>query len=96
MNKNEPNEKVMSIVFHFENGMKFPVATFNRCRLMDVFKIALAKVINNNDTLDLRRAKFHYMGNDITVYFLNNKKVSSLKLPNTFCTIDVYKLGNLK
>ena len=95
MNKNDPDEKVITIIFHFENGWKCPIATFKRCGLRDVFNLVLVQLGDNDYSFDLRRSKFVYMAEVISKYFLNNEKVSSLKL-KTHSIIEVYRLGNLK
>ena len=91
LNENAPN---VTIVFHFENGMKCPVQTFKRYRLQVVYNLALVQ-LNNDNAFDLRSVKFFYNALDITELFLNNEEVKSLQL-RMACNIDVLRIRNLK
>ena len=91
-NKNNNND-VMTILFKFEDGAKYPVMTFNRCKLKDVFDLILIQN-ENNEILDLTKIKLFYNGRDITKYFINNDNVKDLNLPKS-SVIEIIRTKNL-
>ena len=96
LNNKAPDEKLMNIIFHFESGKKCPIVTVNSCRLKYVFNLVLVQLWNEDYSFDLRNTKFVHNSQDVSRYFLNNDKVSSLKLPmNSTSTIEVIGLRNL-
>ena len=84
----------MNIIFHFESDNKCTIVTVNSCRLKYVFNLVLVQLWNEDYSFDLRRTRFVHNGHDVSRYFLNNEKVSSLQLNNP-SIIEVYRLGNL-
>ena len=96
LNNKAPDETLMNIIFHFESGKKCPIVTVNSCRLKYVFNLVLVQLWNEDYSFDLRNTKFVHNSQDVSRYFLNNEKVSSLKLPmNSTSTIEVIGLRNL-
>ena len=96
LNNKAPDETLMNIIFHFESGKKCPIVTVNSCRLKYVFNLVLVQLWNEDYSFDLRNTKFVHNSQDVSRYFLNNDKVSSLKLPmNSTSTIKVIGLRNL-
>ena len=91
-NKNNNND-VMTILFKFEDGAKYPVMTFNRCKLKDVFDLILIQN-ENNEILDLTKIKLFYNGRDITKHFINNDNIKELNLPKS-SVIDIIRTKNL-
>ena len=91
-NKNNNND-VMTILFKFEDGAKYPVMTFNRCKLKDVFDLILIQN-ENNEMLDLTKIKLFYNGRDITKHFINNDNVKDLNLPKS-SVIEIIRTKNL-
>ena len=83
----------MTILFKFEDGAKYPVMTFNRCKLKDVFDLILIQN-ENNEILDLTKIKLFYNGRDITKHFINNDNVKDLNLPKS-SVIDIIRTKNL-
>ena len=85
------NTKIITIIFRFDGGPKYPIATYGTCRLMDVFCLVINK---NRKYQDLTKLSFHYCSNNITKHFSNNDEVNVLNLPNN-CIIDVIKIQNI-
>ena len=85
------NTKIITIIFRFDGGPKYPIATYGTCRLMDVFCLVINK---NRKYQDLTKLSFYYCSNNITKHFANNDEVNVLNLPN-HCIIDVIKIQNI-
>ena len=85
------NTTIITIIFKFDGGSKYPIATYGNCRLMDVFSLVINK---NKEYQDLTKLSFHYCSNNITKHFANNDEVNVLNLPNN-CIIDVIKIQNI-
>ena len=85
------NSKIITIIFRFDGGPKYPIATYGTCRLMDVFCLVINK---NRKYQDLTKLSFYYCSNNITKHFSNNDEVNVLNLPNN-CIIDVIKIQNI-
>ena len=85
------NSKIITIIFRFDGGPKYPIATYGTCRLMDVFCLVINK---NRKYQDLTKLSFYYCSNNITKHFANNDEVNVLNLPNN-CIIDVIKIQNI-
>ena len=70
-NNDKNDNNVISVIFKMENGNKYSTVTFNRCKLMDLFSVISAQMINN-DYSDIYTLKFLLNARDITKHFLNN------------------------
>ena len=92
-NKNY-SEKIITIIFRFEGGIKKPISIFNSCRLMDIFYY-IVQINNIYDYSDINALKFQYCGHDITEHFLKNDEIEILNLPKFNSVIDVTLIRNV-
>ena len=76
---NNYQDRVSTIIFSFENKVKYPIAITPKSRLMEVFYLVLVQIADCNFS-DISKLIFHYNGVDISSKFLNNDMVSCLNL----------------
>ena len=93
INNNGNNGEIKTIIFQFENGKRFPTATFESCGLKDVFYLVSIQ-IQDPVFSDVKKLKFIYNTHDITMNFINNDEVRILKLPMS-SVIEVNRLRNI-
>ena len=87
------NNKVKTIIFHFENGKKYKTPVDNNSKLKDVISILWLQ-IDPNEPLNLNEFKFTYNSHDITEHFIKNNTAASLNLKE--CSIiKLIELNNL-
>ena len=91
-NKNNSKD-IITIIFKLEDGQKYPITTYNYCKLRDVFNLALIQN-RNNEYSNIYRLKFYYNAIDLTEHFINNDNVEILNLAKTN-VIDIIKLKNI-
>jgi hypothetical protein len=91
---NNNQDRVSTIIFSFENKVKYPIVIFPKSRLMEVYYLASIQ-INNRDYSDIYKLKFLYNGVDITSQFLNNDEVSCLNLSFPSPIIEVIRQENV-
>ena len=91
---NNNQDRVSTIIFSFENKVKYPIVIFPKSRLMEVYYLASIQ-INNRDYSDIYKLKFLYNGVDITSQFLNNDEVTCLNLSFPSPIIEVIRQENV-
>ena len=91
-NNNGNNGKLKTIIFNFENGMRFSTVAFERCGLRDVFYL-ISIQIQDSEFSDVKKLQFIYNTHDVTKNFINNDKVRVLKLPMS-SFIEVNRIRN--
>jgi hypothetical protein len=91
---NNNQDRVSTIIFSFENKVKYPIVIFPKSRLMEVYYLASIQ-INNRDYSDIYKLKFLYNGVDITSQFLNNDEVTCLNLSFPSPIIEVIRQNNV-
>ena len=87
------NSTVINIIFHFENGKKYQISTFNWCKLKDVYELLLIQNNENGHFSNIEKLGFFFGTHNVTNNFMNNDKVEVLKLKNG-SQIDVILLKN--
>ena len=86
-------DKILTIIFNFENKVKCPIAIFPKSRLMEIFSLVTIQ-IENCSYSNIYGLTFLYNSQDITSNFLNNDEVSCLNLSFPSPVIEVIKKGN--
>ena len=86
-------DKILTIIFNFENRIKFPIVIFPRSRLMEIFSLVSIQ-IENCSYSNIYGLTFFYNSHDITSHFLNNDEVSKLNLSFPSPIIEVIKKKN--
>ena len=85
---------IINILFIFDSEKKINVVTPTDFKLKNVYSIALEKLSNKENYVDINSLIFEYNSNNISKFFINNNEVRDLKLADKG-VITILKKTNL-
>ena len=87
MNMNNNSDNIITIIFNFDNKMKYPFVTLPEYKLGNIFSVLSTQI--GGEYSNIHNLEFFYMTRNITRYFINNEDVRSLNFSTYSPIIEV-------
>ena len=84
---NNNSDNIITIIFNFDNKMKYPFVTLPEYKLGNIFSVLSTQI--GGEYSNIHNLEFFYMTRNITKYFINNEDVRSLNFSTYSPIIEV-------